>query len=150
MIRIIGLELKKILKNKLNLIVTAIGIALTIISSFAVISFEGATLVKEDGKTELLKGYKAIKVNQKYYNEIKGDITPKVIKDSLEKYQNVMEKYQINSTYDAPEKVRAEILYPRYDILNMLQNVEIKNSNAEYIDLIEISPNSAEQFYDNR
>lgn len=147
MIRIIGLELKKLLKNKLNWILILVPILISImLSSFAI---DDSYIEYPNGESTFssLSREEIVNKIEESNRNIPKNITSDVIREAFEKYHKILEDYS-GKEENIPNNVYLENIYPIEKILKLVQSIYIEK--GEYRDLDDISFEEAENFYENR
>ena len=148
--RMLKVELKRILKSRRAVILMIAGICLSALLAVAPISFVSADVYDSNGKVQELNGLSAIR----YWREIKapsnGEVTPEKLKAALETYQKCVEEYGSPDSEDFPVDVYIDKISPIRDLLRLLPTTysEYVNGNLVPRDLTEINIEEVDSFYE--
>ena len=115
--RMLKVELKRILKSRRAVILMLAGICLSALLAVAPISFVNADVYDDNGNVQELNGLSAIH----YWREVKapsnGKVTPGKLKAALETYQNCVEEYGSPDSEDFPVEVYIATILWRFILL---------------------------------
>ena len=148
--RMLKVELKRILKSRRAVILMIAGICLSALLAVAPISFVSADVYDSNGKVQELNGLSAIR----YWREIKapsnGEVTPEKLKAALETYQKCVEEYGSPDSEDFPVEVYIATISPIRDLLRLLPTTysEYVNGNLVPRNLTELDVNEIDSFYE--
>ena len=108
--RLLGLEIKRVLKTKLTWILMCVAIVLSILLAYLPATFESGREVGRDGNsvgTEL-HGMRAVRY-YRTHSSVKGEVTPEILEETVCTYQKVYSEY--DSVYG--EEVPSEVYYEK-------------------------------------
>ena len=148
--RMLKVELKRILKSRRAVILMLAGICLSALLAVAPISFVNADVYDDNGNVQELNGLSAIH----YWREVKapsnGKVTPGKLKAALETYQNCVEEYGSPDSEDFPVEVYIATISPIRDLLRLLPTTysEYVNGNLVPRNLTELDVNEIDSFYE--
>ena len=148
--RMLRVELKRILKSRRAVILMITGICLSALLAVAPISFVSADVYDDNGNVQELNGLSAIH----YWREVKapsnGKVTPGKLKAALETYQNCVEEYGSPDSEDFPVEVYIATISPIRDLLRLLPTTysEYVNGNLVPRNLTELDVNEIDSFYE--
>ena len=112
--RLLALEIKRVLKTRLTWILIAVSVLLSVFMAYVPITFEGAKVVDEAGNFVTVKGIDAIR----YYREntTQGIVTPEILEEAVRTYQEVYATYDSDYGENVPSEVYYEKLstYEQY------------------------------------
>lgn len=143
--RMLLLEMKRVIKSRITWILLAIAIALSVIISYQVISEYQYTYINKGGQTVKLTGIEAIRANKKQMQPYEGAVTEEKLRNALKTSQDAYKKYGEN----IPQNVYSEKLALGDYFLNMIETV-YPESGDEYEALSKVNPDSLSNFYQQR
>ena len=143
--RILLLEMKRVIKSRMTWILLAIAIALSVIISYQVISGRQYTYVDGSGQQVKITGMEAIRADKKQMQPYEGAVTEEKLQNALKTCQDLYKKYGAN----IPQNVYYDKIAPNSYFLNMIGMVYPENGD-EYEALNKVNPNSLSNFYQQR
>lgn len=146
--RMIKCEVKRILSSRSTMIALLVAVAISIVFSFLVISFENYYYMDEDNKVVELTGFKAIKAKKDNQDLLTGELTGEKIRAAYEKYVAVCSQYGENID-DVPLDIYYRELYSFEPLLSKIMSVYL-NSSTKYISDLDVSDNMFDQYYEDR
>lgn len=145
--RILSLEIKRILKSRRTLILLAVAMLLSIAMAYLPISFEGINRPNGDGTVTELDGLAAIKYKRDLYASINGEVTPQKIKEAIQTYQDCVNEYGPVEEEGFPLEVNIEKIVPIRPLLKGLAEVFADPLTGIGADLMDINPDDIDQSY---
>ncbi len=145
--RLLGLELKRILKSRRTQILLAIALLLSVAMAYLPVSFEGINRPNEDGTITQLGGLAAIEYKRSLYESSCGEVTPDQIKTALETYQSCAREYGPVEEETFPLSLYMEKIAAIRPLLKGISEVFADPSTGVGADLMEIDPNDIDQTY---
>lgn len=148
--RMLTVELKRIMKTRRSMILILAGLCLSILMAVIPILFVGANVHNADGSVQELNGISAIR----YWRDIKvpsdGEVTPQKLKDALEAYKEVIKEYGDPQREEIPADVYLSKISPVEDLLRMLPTTYSVFSNGNLIprSYLEIEADEIDSFYE--
>ncbi len=143
--RIMFLELKRVIKSPMTWISATIAIALSVVISFAVISYSRYVDVDKNGNKVLVTGRAAIRTGKRAMKPYEGPLSEQKLQQVLKTYQTVYKKYG----KDIPIDVYREKLLPINSFLDMIS--EVYSGGINYFEsLNKIKPEDIINFYKQR
>ena len=108
--RLLGLEIKRVLKTKLTWILMCVAIVLSILLAYLPATFESGREIGSDGNSvgAELHGMNAVKYYRTHSN-VQGEVTPEILEETVRTYQKVYSEY--DSVYG--EEVPSEVYYEK-------------------------------------
>ena len=147
--RLLGLELKRILKSQRTQILLAVALLLSAAMAYLPIAFEGINRPNEDGTVTELNGMAAIAYKQNLYESACGEVTPERIRDALETYQSCVREYGPIEEEGFPLSVSIEKIVPIRPLLKSLTEVFADPLTGIGADLMDINPDDIDgSFYE--
>lgn len=110
--RLLLLEIKKVLKTRATWFLLAAALILSIITAYVPVTFEEVLLTDENGKEIYLKGLDAVRYYQQMNETLYGEVTAERVKQAIETYQEVYEEYNSEYGENVPEDVYYQRLKP--------------------------------------
>lgn len=145
MIRLIGLETKKVLKSRMPKILLALALVLSVVMALAVIHYTNYTYVDEQGKEIKLTGFKAIEKNKEMMKPYEGSLTPEKIETIFRINRETEKKYGEN----IPADIQQQELKPTKLLLGSLWQVYFDKEGLPK-SLSQIDDKDARNFYGER
>lgn len=109
--RLMKLELKRVLKTRLTLLLLAFSLVLSLAMAYIPTTFSYVTYRDANGDTGKLLGLDAVRYLKTLQSDATGEVTPQKVRQAVEAYQACLTKYGVENTYDLPDGVyEAEIL----------------------------------------
>ena len=109
--RLMKLELKRVLKTRLTLILLTFSLVLSLVMAYIPTTFSYVSYLDDNGNTIKLLGLDAVQYLKTLQSDTAGEVTPQKVRKAVEAYQTCLTKYGVENTYDLPEGVyEAEIL----------------------------------------
>lgn len=106
--RLLGLEIKRILKTRITWILLAASLFLGVIMAYLPVTFEGVVVTTEGGEEKEITGLEAVAYYQNK-REMFGEVTAEKLQEAVTVYQEVYETY--DSQYGS--EVPAEMFYKK-------------------------------------
>lgn len=146
--RILQLEMKKVIKSKRTCVLIAAALFLTVAMAYLPVTYEYATYYDETGKKVELEGVEAIAYLKEIRADITGVITPEKVRLAVEQYQAVMQEYGVTETYDLPEGVYSNRIIPFSPLLGGVKEAFANRENGIAPSLMEIKPERVDGYYE--
>ena len=124
--RIYCLELKRVLKSRLSIILLLIALFMSAVMAWLPVTFEDINQYGQNGnKVAELNGLEAITYKKSLRSVNNGEVTPEKLKKALNIYQSAVSKYGEDSIYrgDFPANLYTEKVFPVESILGRLPEV---------------------------
>lgn len=147
--RLLGLELKRLLKTKLVITVLLFAIIMSALMAYAPISFVTYSYLNENGQETKLKGMEAIKREREDQKAYEGVITPELAARALKQYQDCAGQYE-NGIYDekmTSSKYQSE-LAPVMFVVSRLTEVYADPQTGMAPDPMELTEEDARNYYE--
>lgn len=148
--RLLRLEMKRIIKSKRTLILLAAALVLSVVMVWIPVIFVNANQPNADGSITELSGLQAIRFLRKYNLDFDGDVTQEKVAEALRTYQDFVNQYGTLETGGYPLDEYFEKIYPIYPITRGLNEIYADPSIGTAIGLMEIDPDDVLQNYYER
>lgn len=145
--RLFGLEIKRLLKSRRTLILLAVAMILSILMAYLPVSFESINRPNEDGTITELNGMAAIEYKRSLYSAAYGEVSPEMVKEALETYQNCVKEYGSVEEDGFPLDVNVKKIVPIRPLLKGLAEVFADPLTGIAADLMDIDPDAIDQSY---
>lgn len=147
--RILLLEIRRILFSRRNFILLLAGLVLSVVMGIVPITYERASYIDAEGNIVALTGRDAIEYHNSLYEPIEGDVTPKKLENALARYQEAIREAGGLSLYDEdfPTEIRVEKINPVDPLLFPLSEVYADPGTGLPTELTDISLEEIPDFY---
>lgn len=145
--RLLKVELKRILKTRLTLILLSAAMLLTFLMAWLPITFPYNSYTDGDGKKVELKGLQAIAYEKELQADIAGIVTPEKVRHALEAYQACLNKYGAESKYDLPDGVYGKEILPYEPLLHGIREAFANPDTGIAPDMLDIDPEKLDDYY---
>lgn len=148
--RLLKVELKRILKTRLTIILLSAALLLTFFMAWLPITFpyNSYTYTDAQGKKVELKGLESIAFYKQLQADITGTVTPEKVRQAVEDYQACLKKYGAETTYDLPEGVYDAELMPYAPLLHGIREAFANPDTGIAPGIPEIDPEKVDDYYD--
>lgn len=117
-IRFLKVELKRILKTRLTLILLSAALLLSFIMAWLPTTFSYNSYMDAQGRTVELQGLASIAYEKELQADIAGTVTPEKVRQAVEDYQTCLARYGAETSYDLPDGVYAAEILPYAPLLH--------------------------------
>lgn len=148
--RVLGVELKRILKSRRSILLMGIGVLLSVLLAIAPVMFVGFNVSDSKGNVvQELDGLKAIHYLRENRAPFDGEVTPDKLKEALSVYQKCVKQYGDPESEDFPGDIYQEKISPRYGLLSVILKTytKIENGNLMPRSLDDIHGGELDHFY---
>lgn len=148
--RLLKVELKRILKTRLTLILLSAAMLLTFLMAWLPITFPSSSFSYTDaqGNRVEVNGLQGIAHKKKVQAAITGTVTPKKVRQALEDYQACLTKYGIESSYDLPDDVYENEILPYAPLVHGIREAFANPNTGVAPGILEIDPKKVDNYYD--
>lgn len=147
MINILKLELKRMLKNKNNILILSMGLVLTILLITYVILIQSTNIIDSTGSYKTISGLKAVKYDAEIQNKLEGEVTNEILLDTLNRYTILYSKYGENIPLD----IYTEELGAYMEFINILpysfSNFGNRMDNQETLTIDKLTEDEVSNYY---
>lgn len=116
-VRILGLEIKRILKTKITIVLLAITLGLTFIMAYLPVTYVRTSYMDTDGNMIRVTGKDAISYNKNKQKDITGEIEVTDFQNAVSHYQECLSLYGVTKTSELPNGVYEKEIYPYEPLL---------------------------------
>ncbi|MDE7178285.1 MAG: ABC transporter permease subunit [Lachnospiraceae bacterium] len=148
--RLLKVELKRILKTRLTIILLSAALLLTFFMAWLPITFpyNSYTYTDTQGKKVELKGLESIAYYKQLQADITGSVTPEMVRQAVEDYQACLKKYGAEASYDLPEGVYEAEIMPYAPLLHGIREAFANPDTGIAPSILEIDPEKVDDYYD--
>lgn len=141
------LELKRVLKTRLTLILLTFSLVLSLVMAYIPTTFSYVTYRDANGDTVKLLGLDAVQYLKTLQSDTAGEVTPQKVRKAVEAYQTCLTKYGVENTYDLPDGVYETEILPYAPLLHGVREAFADPDSGIAASLMDISPEKIENFY---
>ncbi len=145
--RLLKVELKRILKTRFTLILLFLALLLSFILAWLPITFSYNSYTGADGETVVLKGLASISYEKQLQADISGTVTPEKVRQAVENYQACLTKYGVDTSYDLPEGVYETEILPYAPLLHGIREAYANPDTGIAPSIMEIDPEKVDDYY---
>ncbi len=145
--RLLKLEIKRILKTRLTLILLGLSLLFAFLMAWLPITFSYNIYQDADGKEVILKGLESIAYEKELQADIAGAVTPEKVRQALEDYQACLNKYGVEFSYDLPEGVYEQEILPYAPLLHGIREAYANPETGIAAAIIDIDPEAVDDYY---
>lgn len=146
--RLMKLELKRVLKTRLTLILLTFSLVLSLVMAYIPTTFSYVSYLDDNGNTIKLLGLDAVQYLKTLQSDTAGEVTPQKVRKAVEAYQTCLTKYGVENTYDLPDGVYETEILPYAPLLHGIREAFADPDSGIAASLMDISPEKIENFYD--
>ena len=103
--RLMKLELKRVLKTRLTLILLTFSLVLSLVMAYIPTTFSYVSYLDDNGNTIKLLGLAAVQYLKTLQSDTMGEVTPQKVRQAVEAYQTCLTTYGVENTYDLQDGV---------------------------------------------
>ncbi|MDO4620498.1 MAG: ABC transporter permease [Lachnospiraceae bacterium] len=118
--RLLKLEIKRVIKTRLTVILLLVAFGLTLLLAWLPTTFPGLSYLDENGNYVELTGREATLYEKQVQASIAGEVTTDKVRKALEDYQEVLRKYNVETSIELPEGVYGTEILPMEPLLHGL------------------------------
>lgn len=146
--RLLKLEIKRILKTRMTLILLALSLVLSAVMAWLPVTFCYAYTTDENGNSIKLTGMDAVEHTKTVQAGIAGTVTPEKVRQALESYQACLRKYGVTESYDLPDGVYDAEITPYAPLLRGIREAFSDPETGIATPLMEIDPEWVDRYYE--
>ena len=143
--RLLLLEMKRVIKSRMTLILFLIAVGLSVLISYQVISDAQYRYMDESGNLTTITGTEAIQARKEQMQPYEGAVTEEKLQEALKTFQGVYNEYG----EDIPLDVYYDKLVPDSYFLDMISIVYARSGDM-YDALSKLKPGDITDFYQQR
>lgn len=145
--RLLKVELKRILKTRLTLILLSLSLLLSLVMAWLPITFSYNSYIDSSGQTIELNGLKSIAYEKELQADIAGTVTPEKVRKAVEAYQACLTRYGVESSYDLPEGVYGAEILPYAPLLHGIREAFANPDTGVAPSIMDIDPEKVDDYY---
>ena len=145
--RLMKLELKRVLKTRLTLILLTFSLVLSLVMAYIPTTFSYVSYLDDNGNTIKLLGLDAVQYLKTLQSDTAGEVTPQKVRQAVEDYQTCLTKYGVENTYDLPEGVYEAEILPYAPLLHGVREAFADPDSGIAPSLMDIDSEKIEDFY---
>lgn len=145
--KLLKLELKRILKTRLTLILLTLSLLLSLVMAYIPITFSYVNFVDENGNPGTLLGLDAIRYEKALQSDTAGAVTPQKVRRAVESYQACMTKYGARYTSELPDGVYTREILPYLPLLYGVREAFADPDTGIAPSTLDIDPEKVDDFY---
>lgn len=145
--RLMKLELKRVLKTRLTLILLTFSLVLSLVMAYIPTTFSYVSYLDDNGNTIKLLGLDAVQYLKTLQSDTAGEVTPQKVRQAVEDYQTCLTKYGVENTYDLPEGAYEAEILPYAPLLHGVREAFADPDSGIAPSLMDIDPEKIEDFY---
>lgn len=147
--RLLKVEIKRILKTRLTLILLSAALLLTFVMAYLPITFPSNACTYKDtqGNTVELSGLQGITYKKKLQADITGTVTPENVRRAVESYQACLNKYGVETSYELPDGVYDTEILPYAPLLHGIREAFADPHTGFAPSILEIDPEKVDDYY---
>ena len=143
------LELKKLLKTNVNLLIITAAMVFSLILSYLPVTYESCTVLRNEEVVHL-RGKEALKYLRTNNAPVSGEVVPNLLKEAVRAYNALLEEYHVTVPEDLPEGVYSERIGPYSHILHMIREAYADPKTGISADLRTITEEELDAFEEKR
>ena len=141
------LELKRVLKTRLTLILLTFSLVLSLVMAYIPTTFPYVSYLDDNGNTIKLLGLNAVQYLKTLQSDTAGTVTPQKVRQAVEAYQTCLTKYGVENTYDLPDGVYEADILPYAPLLHGVREAFADPNTGIAPSLMDIDPEKVDDFY---
>lgn len=145
--RLMKLELKRVLKTRLTLILLALSLALSVVMAYIPTTFCSVSYLGDDGNEVRVHGLAAVEQIKILQSDTQGAVTPQKVRQAVEAYQECLTKYGVETTYELPDGVYGREILPYAPLFHGVREAFADPDSGFAPSLMDIDPEKIEDFY---
>ncbi len=145
--RLMKLELKRVLKTRLTLILLALSLALSVLMAWIPTTFCSVSYLGDDGNEIRAHGLAAVEQLKILQSDTQGAVTPQKVRQAVEAYQECLTKYGVETTYELPDGVYDREILPCAPLFHGVREAFADPDSGLAPSLMDIDPEKIEDFY---
>lgn len=146
--RLLKLELKRILKTRVTIILLLSALFLTFVMAYLPTTFAYSSYTDENGNKVELTGLDSIEYVKNLQAEFSGSITPEKVRKAVENYQACLTKYGVTETYELPAGVYSAEILPYAPLLHGVKEAFADPNTGIAPSLMDIDSEKLDNYYD--
>lgn len=145
--RILRLEIKRILKTRVTGILLLAALFLSAVTAYLPVTFFYNSYTDAQGNTVKLKGLAALRYEQAQQADIAGEVTPEKLRKAVEDYQACLREYGVENSYELPDGVYGERITSFAPLLKGIKEAFADRDTGMAPTIMQIAPESVDGYY---
>ncbi len=145
--RILRLELKRMLKSKSTWILLALALVCSALLAWLPASYCYSSYVDETGNVVTVTGPASIAYEKERQADASGVVTPQRVRAAVERYQACLDQYGVTESYDLPEGVYEREILPIAPLLHGVKEAFADPDTGMAPALRTIDPQKLDDYY---
>lgn len=145
--RLLKVELKRILKTRFTIILLLSALFLSFLLAWLPVTFSYASYTDANGETIELKGLQAIAHIKQLQAGITGTVTPEKVRQAVENYQACLIRYGVDTSYDLPEGVYEAEIRAYAPLLHGIREAFADPDTGFAPSIMDIDPEKVSNYY---
>lgn len=147
--RLLKVEMKRILKTRLTVILLSAALLLTFLMAWLPITFPSNSFsyTDEQGNKTEVKGLQGIAYKKKVQEGIAGTVTSEKVRRAVENYQAVLRKYGAETSYDLPDGVYETEILPYAPLVKGIREALANPDTGIAPGILDIDPEKVDDYY---
>lgn len=145
--RLLYLEIKRMLKVKRIRIVLILAVCLSIMLAYLPVTFESVSYTEETGNIVELKGIEAVRYKKNLQKDIAGVVTDQKVRMAVEECQKVFHEYGVRDYYELPDEIYVKRILPVIPLVRGVREVFANPSTGMAPNILEIDAAEIEDYY---
>lgn len=145
--RLLKLELKRVLKTRLTLILLSFSLLLSILMAYIPTTFSHITYLDNNGKEIKLVGMEAIQYMKELQSNTSGEVTPEKVRNAVEIAQACLSKYGVEDIYNLPNGAYIAEILPISPLLHGVSEAFAAPNSGIAPPLAKIDPEEINDYY---
>lgn len=145
--RILRLELKRVLKARITWILLALALLLSVLLAWLPTTYCYSNYTDEAGNEVNLTGLASIAYEKQLQSEAGGMVTPERVREAVETYQRCLAAYGVTESYDLPEGIYEREILPIAPLLHGVKEAFADPDTGMAPTIMEIAPEEIDDYY---
>ena len=145
--RILRLELKRVLKARLTWILLVLALLLSALLAYLPTTYCYSNYTDEAGNEINLTGLDSIAYEKERQADVSGIVTPERVREAVEIYQTCLTSYGVTESYDLPEGVYEKEILPIAPLLHGVKEAFADPDTGMAPTIMEIDPAQIDDYY---
>ena len=145
--RILRLELKRMLKSKLTWILLVLSLLFSALLAYLPTTYCYSNYTDEAGNEISLTGLASIAYEKEQQADASGIVTPERVREAVEIYQACLTSYGVTESYDLPEGVYEREILPIAPLLHGVKEAFADPNTGMAPSIMEIDPEKINDYY---
>ncbi len=145
--RLLKLELKRVLKTRLTAILLTLALLLSVALAWIPTTFPHVDYFDENGNVITLLSMDALRYMQQVEAPHAGPVTTEKAKEALIHYQAVLRQYGVKESYDLPKGVYGTEILPYAALLHGIKEAFADPDTNRASSLMDIDPEQIDDYY---